>query len=474
MKKMKIAQTLALWLFSILSVLGQNLESEMLYPDTLRSTQDSFFVNSPKFSKIWSHPILRKDTLNLGTSGYKGVSMKIWTDIDTIQIPHVNFPFKQLIKIPILSPTDTALCIIRFQANSSNFGDDYAEKATGRFDIQIPEIYELANIALYLSNCSEQTNNRPNSEYTQKVDEYFSPVRNHKLIQVLNRNCEGQKYWNTYYGFRENSLCFSYDNMNFLHYDTEYKNVYWDDASIFGGQFRNMLYLIQDFSDQSNFREFYRENRMYYRELVNRQNELLPIKQMWEWLEHEFPQKMDSYKIVFSSLIAGSHSTQKFYKGFFREPDFQECIMFINSSESIDSNLEYTEQVKEGLMSGIVFTEIDHNYVNPTSKENLDAIKELMKNKDFWATKDAQQNYSSEYAIFNEYMTHSVFCLYAKEIYAKEISHQIISKRIGLMNRRGYSKFEEFNKILLEMMKNSDLSVYDLYSEIIDEMKTIE
>jgi hypothetical protein len=454
--------------------IAQNLESEMLYPDTLRSSQDSFYVNSPKFDKIWSHPISRKDTLNLGTSGYKGVSMTIWTDIDTIRIPHVNYPSRQLVKIPLLSQKDTALCIIRFQPNSSNFTDEYVEKQRNLFDIQILETYELANIALYLSNCSRKTGNHPKTEYTKKIDEYFAPYRNHKLIQVLNNNCRDDKYWSTYYGFRENSICFSFDKDDYLNYNTSYKHVYWDDTYLFGGQFRNILYLIQDFSSQSNFRKFYKENKDYYQKLVNRQKEILPIKEMWLWLENEFPQKMNSYKIIFSSLIGGSHSTQKFHKGFFREPEFQECVMFVNSPEGIDSNREYSEELKEGLMSGIVFTEIDHNYVNPTSRENLNAIKELLKQKDFWATTEAQQNYSSEYAIFNEYMTHSIFCLYIKEKYAKNVGREIIQKRVKLMNRRGYPKFEQFNNILLKTMSNNQKSVYDSYEEIINEMKQIK
>lgn len=453
--------------------IAQNLKPEMLYPDTLRSLQDSFYVNSPKFNKIWSQPITRKDTLNIGTSAYKGVSMTVWTDIDTIRIPHVNYPSRQIVKIPVVSPKDTTLCIIRFQASNSNFTEQYVAKQKNTFVIQIPEIYELANIALYLSSCSQQTANHPETEYTKKIEEYFSQYSNHKLIQVLNNNCGDEQYWDTYYGFRENSICFSFDDDNFLMYDTPYKNVSWDKASMPGGQFRNMLYLIQDFSDKSNFRKFYEENEDYYDKLIQRQKELLPIKQMWSWLENEFPIKMDSYKIVFSSLIEGSHSTQKFYKGFFMEPTFQECIMFINSSERIDSNEAYSEKLKEGLMSGKVFTEINHNYVNPVSREHLDAIKELMKDKDFWATKDAQKNYSSEYAIFNEYMTHSLFCLYVQENYTEAVGKEIINERVKLMNRRGYPKFQQFNTILLNMMSKKQQSVYDAYAEIISEMKRV-
>ena len=453
---------------------AQNMESEMIYPDTLTSTKDSFYISSPRFRKIFSHSISSKDTMNLGTSGYQGVYMKIWTDIDTINIPYVNFPNRQLIKIPISSPTDTTLCILRFQASSSNFNDKYVSKNRGKVSFEIPETYELANIILYLSECSIRTNNHPDkTEYIKNLEEYFSAFKNHKLIQILNKKCSNSDFWNTYYGFRENSLAFKFAE-EYLSYDTPYKHVYWDSSGISGGQFRNMLYLIQDFAVQTNFRSFYKRNLVYYQKLIERESKLLPINKMWDWIEKEFPQKMDSYKIIFSPLIGGSHSTQKFQKGFFRDPEFQESVMFINSTESIDSKPEYSEELKEGFMSGIVFTEIDHNYVNPTSDQHIEQIKSIFHNKDFWATKDAQRNYSSEYAIFNEYMTHSIFCLYVLENYPKELANEIIDQRIGLLERRGYIKFKEFNKRLVKLLRDNPRTIFESYPDILKAVETIK
>ena len=148
--------------------------------------------------------------------------------------------------------------------------------------------------------------------------------------------------------------------------------------------------------------------------------------------------------------------------------------MFVNSSESLDSNIKYEEDLKVGLSSGIVFTEIDHNYVNPTSFENIKQIKNLISQKDKWATKEAQNNYSSEYAIFNEYMTHSLFCLYIEEHYSGIIKDQIIRKRIQLMERRGYPKFEEFNTIVLAELGNRKETIYTLYPKLINSLKKIE
>ena len=452
---------------------AQNLESEMLFPGTLRSTNDSVYFTSPQWKQPERLSFFKNDSIDWGTYGYKGVYFKVWTDLDTVVIPHVNHPYQQFIRIPLTSERDTSEMILRFQpTENSHFTNNYVSKNRGTISIDIPELYELANIILFLSDCSGKTNNRPNSEYTNRVRQYFEPVKNHTLIKILNKECSNSP-WGTYYGFRENSICFSFIE-DYLEYNTPYKHVYWDDSNIKGGQFRNMLYLIQDFVKESNFRLFYKNNQEYYNSLINRQKELLPLRQMWNWIENEFPQKMDSYKVVFSPLIEGSHSTQKFIKGYFGYPEFQECIMFINSAEHLDNNSAYSDKLREGLMSGIVFTEIDHNYVNPTSDENIDLIRELMKDKDFWATKNAQQNYPSEYSIFNEYMTHSIFCLYALENYEGKIAKEIVDKRIQLMERRGYPKFSQFNTRLTNMMLNSPRTIYEAYGEIIDELKNIK
>ena len=461
-----------LGLMTIFLAQGQNLKPEMLFPDTLRSQVDSFYVTSPRWEDPWSFPITRDDTLNLGTYGYKGVSFTIWTDIDTIDIPHVNYPFRQYIEIPITSNNDTALCILRFQPAGSDFSNDYMVRAKGKYVVDLPEMYELANIALFLSECAQLTNNIPKTEYAYKVRKHFEPYKNHKLIQVLNSNCSGDALWSVYYGFRENSICFGFDENSHIQYNQPYKSVRWDNSKMSGGQFRNMLYLIQDFVNTSNCRSFFAENKSYYEELVEREYELLPINDMWSWLESKFTQRYDSYKVIFSPLITGSHSTQRFQHGYLKEPSFKECIMFINSSENMDGR-DISESLKEGLRSGIVFTEIDHNYVNPISKKYLKEIKELMKDKDFWATTDAQQNYSSEYSIFNEYMTHSLFCLYAIEKYEVEIANKIIESRIKMMNRRGYPQFEKFNEILIALMMDNTGRIDTAYPEIIDAMHKI-
>ncbi len=466
--------TIFLMTFSI-SIIAQNIPTRISYPDTLWAKSDTFFVKGSSWEDKYIFTTTQSDTIDLGTDGFEGINIKVWTDIDSVTIPYVNSPFEQWVFIPIVSKNDSTIYRLRFNPQAAIFSEEYIKENSGTSSFQIPETYELANIILYLSDCSNLTFNHPEgTQYTNNVEKHFGTFRNHPLVKILNKKCLKDEYWTTYYGFRENSICFKFGEDNLLEYTTPYKHSWSDNSDVLGGEFRNLLYLIQDFANATNFRKFFLSNEIYYKQLEKRLSVLQPINKMWKWLQQEFPYKFDAYKIVFSPLIIGSHSTQRFYKGFYINPDYQECVMFINSPEGIDAKIEYSEVIKEGLMSGIVFTEIDHNYVNPASSENIETIKKLLDNKDFWATKETQKNYQGQYSIFNEYMTHSLFCIYIMENYDINEANVIVNERIKLMMKRGFIKFPEFNDKLMSILKNRTKTVYELYPEIINQMQKIK
>jgi hypothetical protein len=112
--------------------------------------------------------------------------------------------------------------------------------------------------------------------------------------------------------------------------------------------------LVEDFAKASKFRQFYKDNQAWYSKQVEREKELLPVKQMWTWLEEKFPKaKYQSYRIVFSPLIGGSHSTQRYSTLNITENKrewFTENVMFICGTDRYDTVKNFYEKQKEGLM----------------------------------------------------------------------------------------------------------------------------
>jgi len=464
MKNKQLLLSLFLFLTGT-AALAQTLNEE--YPQRFKSGSDSIsIVYSTYGGEPWTMNIY--PTTSPGTNAYPGIVMYAYIGKDTLALPHKNFPFQQRTTVYVDTPKGEAKIVFRYNGIHNFFPDWYMDTNTGKTQTEIPEVYELANIIWTLAPISQSdtTLNRRGAYY-ERVKEHFSPYLDHPIFTELNRR-EGD-YFDAYYDFRENSFSYRYLNDSIVKSDIYFyvMGENWDDhRSLFG----DLLPLVQDFADQSGYRNFYAANQAYYQSQIERLDKLSPVKEMWVWLEKEFPgEAMQSYKTVFSPLIGGSHSTQQY--GTFRPKDksyFSEGVFFICGPEYLDRDPTLTETQKSGLSSGIVFTEIDHNYVNPTSNKYREEIDRIFGNKDYWNA-PGQTHYDNPISVFNEYMTHSVFCLWVLERFDPETAALVINRREEMnAGRRGFIRFREFNRALIDIRKeNPDKKVKDLYPLII-------
>jgi hypothetical protein len=327
------------------------------------------------------------------------------------------------------------------------------KKNNNSVQIQVPEAFELANIIWTLSPSGlRATNLNKEGEYYQRVLTYFKPYLNHPIIQNLDFPADD---YAKYYDFRENSICFSFKNGKLV-YEGTYYYVTGDDAKTFNSLFKKLLPLVQDFADKSKFESFYEANKKFYSSEIIREEQRMPIKDMWSWLEKKFPnRKYNSYKVVFSPLIESTHSTQQFWT--FRNSHwFGETVMFV-SGPSIFDREDLSEKQKKGLLSGIVFTEIDHNYINPVSEKYSKQIDTIFSRREIWTSSGGDTKfYDNPMSVFNEYMTHAVFCLYVIENFDEPTAKFLINQREDLMVKvRHYIKFREFNQALINLYKES-------------------
>ena len=441
------------------------------HKDTLHSIDRIFTVEFSCSSKHYTLPNDTRDTIDFGMDGRPGLYITVWIGQDSVIIHNTAFPYFQVHYIPIVLAGKQHTFRWHFNDVRGYYSSEYNKENRGKVQIEVPEVFELANVILLLSHSGRKaTNMRNEGNYYNEVMTYFKRFHDHPLLKKL--DFENGDYMKNYYEFRENSICFNFDGDHLV----ESKNYFFvngSDDSTFSNLFKNNLAEIADFAKISGFRNFYKMHTGYYEQLIEKQRHMMKAEDMWSWLEKEFPRpRFNSYKVLFSPLILSSHSTQRFSSWDYQaEERFQECVMFVSGPDIYDKRKDFTEVQKAGFVSGVVFTEIDHNYVNARSSDYEESIDSIFSNRALWVDATRQnQFYSTPSTVFNEYMTHALFCLYTYDHFTTETSAFLISAREKLMvSQRGFIQFPAFNKALVMLKNERPLeTIYDLYPRVLD------
>ena len=449
---------------------GQFVEEK--YPKTLWAPNDTFVVKFSYANYRMPFQVSKKDTISMGGDGALNLLAIIYYGNDSAIFHYNNVPFGQAYWIPIESPKGKTVYRLHFNSVMAAFSEKYIETNKGNVQFEIPEVYELANIVWALSPTGQHANGlNKNGAYYQRMFSWFKPFLSHPIFEKL--NFPDSLYLKNYLDFRENSFVFSFKKDQLV-WVGPYFYVMGSNFKDFNSLFKQLAPLIEDFGKKSNFRAFYKSNVGFYSEQIQRQKELMPIKNMWTWLENYFSNKYNSYKVVFSPLIGTSHSTQNFHT-FYQNQLYRETVMFISAPSFYDTIKQNSKSVKEGLASGILFTEIDHNYINPISDKYRKLIDSIFSKRIVWT--DLEKNtglYSNPVDVFNEYMTHAVFCLWVLDNYDSNAAKYVLEKREELMiNRRGFIKFKEFTDTLVTLYsKNKNIKIGDLYPDLLQWCKT--
>ncbi|HYK75810.1 MAG TPA: DUF4932 domain-containing protein [Daejeonella sp.] len=470
---MRLFLFLLTFLGTAITASGQTFEET--YPKTLWCP-DTIIVKFNYTPTTYKYAVGEHEVVSPGTDARLNEYVMIYYGSDSLRLSYHNkLPYGQIIFVNFASPKGKTTLRFRFNKVASSFSAEYVEKNKGNIQFDIPETYELANIIWTLSPSGARANNLyKEGEYYKRIMAYFKPYLKHPIFSAL--DFPDSVYYSKYYNFRENSFAFNFQepirgskNTKIL-FNGPYYLVYGNDEFADSSLFGKLKPMVEDFAAKSKFRQFYKNNLDYYQKEIQRQKELLPVKPMWTWLEEQFPKsKYQSYRIAFSPLIGASHSTQN-YASFIKADLFRESVMFISGTGRYDKRQDLTEKQKEGLMSGIVFTEIDHNYVNPATYKHAKLVDSIFSNRSVWAQRGDSDLYGSSESVFNEYMTHAAFCLYVLDTYEKSIADFVIDDREELMvNRRNFVKFKEFDRELIRLRQaHKDLKVVELYPMILE------
>lgn len=339
----------------------------------------------------------------------------------------------------------------------ANFSESYIAQHRGNYFIEIPEVYELANIimAVKYQNFNDGISLEKNTSYYQSVLDHFNPYRSTDLFRQLNYS---ETDYLSFLSFRDNSYMYMFSDDQIMFSNTYLREI-WD-----SNIFEKHIGAVQSFAKESNFQEFYNENSEFYNSQIALYDSLIPVKHMWNWLETSFTSRIDCYKIIISPLTADHHSTTSYESN-----DYKETLMFV---QGLNPEIDTINTMSIALIIRRVFTEIDHNYVNPVTDKHVNELNKSMANLNSWRKlSDDNAYYDDAYSIFNEYMTWAVYDLYISEFYSPNNYDSIRNRTVNSMeNIRGFIKFREFEDYLIISYKNraDNEKIEDLYPQIID------
>ncbi|WP_386098675.1 DUF4932 domain-containing protein [Winogradskyella maritima] len=353
-----------------------------------------------------------------------------------------------------------------------------AKEYSDSYKIEIPKMYELMYIACSLTETFQNDSNLISKrvpKYLNDVKSHFSKFKNHDLIQVLEDKLKPNPYSQIQPTIRFFSLNYEIDDTNTLvHNEVFHVNKLliklFKDKLFYYAEYED---LIEDFAKATDFSKFYKEHQSYYQKLITDFDQLCDIKVSWNFLENRFTESYNSYRIIFSPLTGGFHNTLPGLKD--KETGLQQTWLFVSAPPNIEIDTLTKDELEiiKSKFTRELFTEMNHNYVNPLSDTFSKSIESSIMDYSDWNKQ--KRGYNSKISTFNEYMTWGVFSIFAKETYSEKNRDTIISIQEKFMvENRKFIHFKAFNRELIRLSNNindDDLHFQNIYSDILKWMR---
>ena len=364
---------------------------------------------------------------------------------------------------------DTLHCIFTIVEKQEHaiFSKAYQRSHQGKTFVEIPQVYELVNIIYALTPNGKTDNDivRQGTSYYDEVLAYFNGFDQHPVVNTFDSLLKTDNY----HVIKMDAYAFDLTKSNNIKPSDIYNVVSWGEVNTL----RPYVAQLEDFAQKTDFAAFYRSNQALYQAQIKTYQDTIDTQEMKLWLGRNFPDtQYNALKIIFSPLVNGNQSSTHFENDGFKE--LQAHVNYPYKGEWLQ---QYSPELIALLRGDIVFTELNHGYINPESEKEVyaDDIRKAFQKMDDWIETDKPAgNYNSAYACFNEYMNWALVSLrYADHVQAEDLPGLVKGVEQMMVNNRGFKKFPEFNQFLLKLYqsRSKEQVLADLYPSIIDWFK---
>jgi hypothetical protein len=322
--------------------------------------------------------------------------------------------------------------------------DAFVAQRRGSVTVENPLVFELANIVLSQTDYGQSPNATDrDSAYAAAVDAWFAPHRDHPLITELNVLPVDI---GVYYAFRNQAAAWDLVDGTLTPGAVYPVGAFWGTDP-----FASRRAAVQDWIDVTEAADFLAIHADTYAARIAAYEQAVPIRSMWDWLEERFPSEgdgRDALVVRTSPLIGGSHNASTLELG-----DFTEGTMVVPITVTGDG----IAPVDVGPLARMVFTEIDHHYVNPVSDRMRPAIDDALGDWTRFNAQGDEGGYRSAYLTFNEYATWVLFDVWWAEHCAAvtctaEQHARARQSTVDVMERRAFHRYADFREAMLPVL----------------------
>ena len=345
------------------------------------------------------------------------------------------------------------------------FTKAYQEATKGKTFVEIPETYELINTVFALTKATQKKESdliEKDTPYYKELMTYFSAYKNEPIVSTIDSILT--KNESDYYPLKMDAYSFLLDRRGNLKQSPVYDRTSWGKRNTL----RPYVAQLQQFAKKSKFMDFYGKHQPYYDQLIRTYRDSLDVAGMQKWLNLNFPSThYDAFKIIFSPLVSANQSAH-----WLENNGFNEAYAHVNFPFPGDGDAGLSAKAVNVRKGNIVFTELNHAFINPEADKYAKQLTSSITNLDAWLAdgKPAKQAYNNVFACFNEYMNWGLVSLRYVDA-APKGELPALQKRVEerMVNYRGFKKFAEFNQFLVSLYQSrpSGTTVADLYPQII-------
>ncbi len=334
-----------------------------------------------------------------------------------------------------------------------DFSPAYVNRWRGSVRVENPRAYELVNIAIAITATAGRRPylTRSDSVYSRMVAGHFRKLADHEFIRSIEQLLVADEA--NYNRIRVAAATLELNPSGATRVANIYERIKRPNV------LKPLMAQMSDFATRSKFEAFYRRQTRYYAQV---RKQLDPVPGL-EWLYKQFPSvdRPDAVRVLFSPLVGGSQMLQRTESN-----GFTELRPHVGTTDPAPHTL--SASASKLFQTHILFTEVNHGFINPTSVPLVREITTNMGDVHRWSNPKVNP-YTSPKLIFDEMMNWALISVWAQETLAPSDARMVAGLVSRRMLDRGFPLFARFQDAVLTLRReNPGMTVASTYPAIVN------